>query len=391
MDKVRIGVIGVGNIGSHHVKYIGGGRVKDAVLAAVCDIDPSRLEWVKNNIGPHVKLFNHFDELLESGSVDAIIIAVPHYLHPPYAIKAFEKGIHVMSEKPTGVYTKQVREMNEAAGKSSVVFAAMFNQRTTPVYKKVKDLLDSGELGEMRRVNYTVTSTYRPQAYHNSSNWRGTWSGEGGGALINQYAHKLDLWQKICGMPSRIRGFCYYGKRRAIEVEDELTAYAEYPNGATGLLICSTTECPGTDRLEIAGDRGKIVVDGLDKLTFYRSRESESEFNLKNKIPFAQPEVWTSDIPFEENFIYFEGHIKVTQNWVNCILHNEKLLSPGEEGINMVEIMNAIYLSSWSDNWVNIPVDEDLYYSELQKQINNSRFVKPEVVKIINEDMNRTF
>ena len=391
MNNVRIGVIGVGNIGSHHVKYLESGRVKGAKLSAVCDVDPDRLKWVKENISNLIECFDNFDELLQSGSVDAIIIAIPHYFHPEYAIKAMRSGIHVMCEKPAGVYTKQVREMNEVADGCDVVFGIMFNQRTTPIYTKVKDLISAGELGEIRRVNFTVTDAYRPQAYHNSSSWRGTWDKEGGGALINQYSHHLDLWQRICGMPSKIKAFCYYGKRRSIEVEDEVMAYAEYPNGATGTLICSTTEMPGTVRLELAGDRGKIVAEN-NKLTFFRAQISEPEFNKINANPFGAPDVWECDIPFDsKNFIYREGHIKITQNWVNTILHGEKLLSPGKEGILSVEILNAIYLSSWLDQWIDIPVDEDLYFEQLQERVKESQFVKPEVKKVVMDDMTKTF
>jgi predicted dehydrogenase len=390
MKKFRIGVIGIGNIGSHHVKYLSAGRVKNAELTAVCDIDSDRLNWVKNNISDKIKCYDNIDAFIASGEIDGIIIAVPHYLHPPYAIKAFEHGLHVISEKPAGVYTRQVREMNEAAVKSGLGFAIMFNQRTIPVNKKVYELIQSGELGEVRRVNYTITSSYRNQTYHNSSSWRSTWEGEGGGALINQYAHNLDLWQKICGMPSRVRGFCYFGKRRDMETEDEVTAYVEYPNGATGVLICSTTEAPGTNMLEIAGDKGKIVVEE-QKITFYRTRVTEQEFNKTSKQPFASPEVWVCDVPVTENMIYSEGHIKVTQNWVNSIMFGEELLSPGNEGINSVELINAIYLSSWIDDWVSIPVDEALYYEKLQEKIKNSTYKKPEVVKIIQDNMESTF
>jgi len=268
----------------------------------------------------------------------------------------------------------------------------MFNQRTTPIYKKIRELIAAGELGEIRRVNYTVTDSYRSQAYHNSSSWRGTWDKEGGGALINQYAHNLDLWQWICGMPAKIRAFGYYGKRRNIEVEDEITAYAEYPNGATGMMICSTTEAPGTDRLEIAGDKGKIVMEDKQKLLFYRSRLPEQEFDQNCSNPFAKPEIWTCDIPVDvKDFVYREGHIKITQNWVNAILYGEELLAPGQEGLCSVELLNAIYLSAWNEEWVSLPADADLYYEKLQEKIATSKFVKPETRKVIMSDMSSTF
>jgi predicted dehydrogenase len=260
MKNIRIGIVGIGNIGSYHVQYLSAGAIKGAELTAVCDIAPGRLGWAKG-VNPFLAAFENVYAMLDSGLIDAIIIAVPHYLHPPFAIAAFEKGIVVMSEKPAGVYTKQVREMNEAAKKSGLVFGIMFNQRTTPVYKKLEELVKSGELGDLKRVNYTMSEFYRCQAYYNSGGWRGTWSGEGGGLLLNQCAHNLDIWQRICGVPVRVRAFCGFGKYRDVEVEDEVTAYVEYQNGATGMLISSVSEAPGTNRMELVGDRGKIVVE----------------------------------------------------------------------------------------------------------------------------------
>ena len=392
MHNLRIGVVGIGNIGSHHARYLSNHRVTGAELTAVCDIDASRLDWAAQNIGSQIKCFSDFDDMLASGCIDAVIIAVPHYLHPPYAIKAMEHGIHVMSEKPAGVYTKQVYEMNRKAKETGVVFGVMFNQRTTPIYQKIKNLLDAGELGALRRVSYTVTDSYRSQAYHNSSSWRGTWATEGGGALINQYAHNVDLWQWLCGLPVRVRAFSSFGKYREIEVEDEVTVYAEYANGATGVLICSTTEAPGTDRMELVGDRGKIVVENLDDLKFYRTVEEEQVFNRNNTNPFGKPESWVCNIPVDmTNFVYREGHIKICQNWVNAIQKGEKLIAPGQEGVRSVELFNAIYLSSWLDQWVKIPVDADLYYQKLQEQIQKSTFVKPETHRVVMDDMSATF
>ena len=286
---------------------------------------------------------------------------------------AFDKGLHVLSEKPAGVYTKNVREMNEAAVKSEKVFSMMFNQRTNPLYQKVRELILSGELGEIKRTNWIITNWYRSQSYYDSGGWRATWAGEGGGVMINQSPHQLDLWQWTTGlMPSRVRAFSGFGKYHDIEVEDDVTAYVEYENGATGLFVTSTGEAPGTNRFEVAGDRGKIVVED-GKLTFWRLRQSEREFNREYQGGFGEPECWEIDIP-----VYGKSsdHLGIMRNWVNAILHGEELLAPGEEGIKSLAISNAVYLSSWTDQWVDMPIDEDLYYEKLQEKIKESSFSK---------------
>lgn len=370
MEQVRYVVIGAGNMGTSEVEWIGTGHIKNAVLAGVCDCDPVKLTHVKEKYGDSIKYFKSTQELFEAEDVcDAILVATPHYDHPTIAIEGFKKGLHVLVEKPAGVYTKKVREMNEAAAASNQVFGIMYNQRTNPLYKKVKSLIQEGELGEIRRINWLITNWYRPQSYYDSGTWRATWSGEGGGVLINQCPHQLDLWQWMSGMmPRRIHAFAGYGKMHDIEVEDDVTAYAEYENGATAVFITTTGEAPGTNRLEIAGDNGKVVVEN-GKLEFYRNRISEREFNKAYKGGFGSPECWKIDIPVHG---VETGHTGIIQNFTNAILSGEKLIAPGEEGIKGLSISNAIHLSSWLDDWVELPIDEELYYEKLQEKIKES-------------------
>ena len=379
MEKVRIGVIGIGNMGTSHARNIKSGNVQGAELTAVCDINPDRLMWAKDALGESVALFDNSDAMIESGLVDAVMIATPHYDHPTIAIKAFEKGLHVLVEKPAGVYTKKVRQMNEAAQKSGKVFGIMYNQRTNPLYQKVKDLVESGELGEIKRTNWIITNWYRPQSYYNSGGWRATWAGEGGGVLLNQDPHQLDLWQWICGMPVRVRAFCGFGKFHDIEVEDDVTAYVEYENGATGVFVTSTGDAPGTNRFEISADRGKIVIED-GNLTFWRLRVSERQFNAEYQGGFGKPECWKCEIPVEGKET---GHVGIMNNWVQAILKGTKLLAPGIEGIRGLEISNAMHLSAWLDDWVTIPVDEDLYYEKLQEKIKNSKVKKEAKGKVL--------
>ena len=299
--------------------------------------------------------------------------------HPELAKKAFAKGMHVLSEKPAGVYTKNVLEMNEAATASGKVFSMMYNQRTNPLYQKLRQLIQSGELGEIKRTNWIITDWYRSQSYYDSSEWRATWKGEGGGVLLNQAPHQLDLWQWTTGlMPKRVHAFSSFGKYHDIEVEDDVTAYVEYENGATGVFITSTGEAPGTNRFEIVGDRGKIVVEN-EELTFYRLTQSEREFNATFTGGFGAPECWKVDIPIKgEN----GGHIGIIQNWIDAIVKGTPLLAPGEEGLKGLEISNAIYLSSWLNQAIELPIDADLYYEKLQEKINTSTFEKKSVTSV---------
>lgn len=383
MESVRIGIIGVGGMGSNHAGYLSRGDVPGAKLTAICDSSPDQLARVRAATGDQVVPFEDPDALLASGGVDAVIIATPHYQHPPLAIKAFERGLHVMSEKPAGVYTKQVRAMNAAAEKSGKVFGLMFNQRTLGQHQKLKELVASGELGELRRTNYLITNWFRAQSYYDSGGWRATWAGEGGGVLANQCPHNLDLWQWICGMPTRVRAFCGFGKYHNIEVDDDVTAYVEYANGATGVFITTTGEAPGTNRLEITGDNGKLVLED-GKITFWRNRTPASVFSREWKGGFGSPETWKCDIPFRSGG---EEHVGVTKSWVQAILRGTPLLAPGVEGINGVELSNAMLLSAWTDNWVSIPVDEDLYYEKLQERVRQSAVKKdPSASKAMDVD-----
>jgi predicted dehydrogenase len=372
MDQVRIGIIGLGNIGSGHAGRIIQGEVPECRLAAVCDSNPERLQWAGANFGEAVRIFGDVEALLDAGVVDAVIIATTHYSHPVLAIRCLRSGLHVLVEKPAGVYTRQVREMNEVAAGSGKVFGIMYNQRTHPVYQKLRDLIRRGELGELRRTNWIITNWYRPQSYYDSGGWRATWAGEGGGVLLNQDPHQLDLWQWTCGMPQRVRAFMAFGKYHTIEVEDDVTAYVEYENGATGIFVTSTGEAPGTNRLEVTGDRGKIVVED-GKLTFWRLEVSERQFNREYKGGFGEPECWKCEIPVHGTA---SQHAGIIGDWVKAIQTGSALLAPGVEGINGLEISNAMHLSAWTDGWVELPVDADLFYDKLQEKIAASTFKK---------------
>ncbi|MDF2686502.1 MAG: oxidoreductase [Clostridia bacterium] len=371
MDTVRLGIIGLGNMGSGHIDNIRAGKINNMKLTAICDIDEKKLAAKKELLGD-VKCFSDSTELIKSGEVDAILIATPHYFHPIIAIEGFENGLNVLTEKPAGVYTKAVREMNEAAKKSGKVFGIMYNQRTNPAYQKLREMLQGGELGEFVRANWIITDWYRTQAYYNSGGWRATWSGEGGGVLLNQDPHQIDLMQWICGIPKRVRAFCQFGKYHDIEVEDDVTAYYEYENGATGLFVTTTGEYPGTNRFEVSGDKGKVVIEG-GKFKYYKTSGSVKEYTYNSDKGFGRLDVNTEELSFSGGG---NQHVGILNNFIDAILNGASLLAPGYEGINGLTVSNAMHMSAWTDNWVDIPFDENKYYELLQNKIKNSRFAK---------------
>ena len=368
MDTVRVGIIGVGNMGSAHARSIAGGLVDGMTLAAIADIKASRREWAKETF-PGIAVFDDAIAMMDSGLVDAIIVATPHYFHPVYVTEALKRDIHALSEKPAGVYTKAVREVNELAAKSKATYAIMFNQRTNCVYRKMKEIVASGELGNIRRVNWLITNWYRSQAYYDSGAWRATWDGEGGGVLMNQCPHNLDLIQWICGMPNKIQAFVHEGKWHDIEVEDDVTAYMEYPNGATGLFITSTGDAVGTNRFEIEMDGGKLVVEN-GKLIETKLEMTEQEFSKVNTQGFGRPEGHTFEV---ETDGLDPEHNEVLRRFAHHILDGEPLVADGKEAINGLMLANAMSLSGWLGRAVELPIDEDLFLSELNKRRATSR------------------
>ena len=369
MNEVRIGIIGIGGMGSNHAKMILSGQVPRLRLTAVADVSQSRLDWAKENLPEDIFLFSDGRALIDSGKCDAVLIATPHYFHPEYVVYALEHGVHALSEKPAGVYTKQVRAMNEAAEKSDKVFAIMFNQRTNCVYRKLHEMIESGELGQLKRVNWIITDWYRTQAYYDAAGWKATWDGEGGGVLLNQCPHQLDLLQWLCGLPVKVRAFCHEAKWHDIEVEDDVTAYMEFGNGATGVFVTTTGDAPGTNRLELTFEKAKIVCE-YDRLTYDRLTVNERDFCRTEKNGFAKPQ--TERITVETDGRN-EQHAGVLKAFTARILDGTPLIADGTEGIRALMLSNAMFLSSWLDRTVTLPIDEDLFLAELNKRRSTSK------------------
>ncbi len=370
-DKVRLGIIGIGNQGSSYaLRMVKDNWVPDIQLAAIADINPDRLEWARKQLSPDISYFDDAIAMLDSGLIDACVVSIPHYDHPRYVIECLKRGIHVICEKPAGVYTKQVREMNEEAKKHpDVIFAMMFNQRTNCVYRKMRELVQSGKYGRVRRANWLITNWYRSQYYYDSGDWRATWAGEGGGVLLNQCPHQLDLWQWILGMPKKVQSFMKFGQWHDIEVEDDVTTFMEYEDGHTGVFITSTGDPHGSNRFEVQMDGAQLICEN-NKLYLTELDQLEQEWTKTNKIPFGSVPGKTFEVETDGLNPQHQG---VFEAFAAAILRGEKLVAGGEEGINGLTLSNAMHLSVFLGKPVEMPIDEDLYYEELMKRVATSR------------------
>lgn len=369
MRELRIGIIGLGNIGTAHANCIVSGKIAGAKLSVVCDINPERF-----SLFPDIpNCLNHRD-LISSNVCDGVIISTPHPSHAEIAAECLKAGLHVLVEKPMDISLSRADKLAEIAKNSDRTFAVMFNQRTNPLFIKARDIVSSGLIGELKRSNWTITNWYRTQHYYDSGAWRATWSGEGGGVLLNQAPHNLDLWQWICGMPCEITAFCNVAKYHNIEVEDDCTIYAKYPGGATGVFITSTGELPGTNRLEICGTLGKIVLED-NKLKWWRLKESERTTCFESKNPYPDADCEYTELTSDN---YGGAHREVIQAFVGNILNGTPLVANGVEGVNELSISNAAYLSQWLGNVpVKLPFDKELF-DKLLAEHRTGSFKKPQ-------------
>ncbi|MHB1356103.1 MAG: Gfo/Idh/MocA family protein [Anaerolineae bacterium] len=383
MDNVRLGVIGLGNMGQYHVKYLREGAVSGCILTAVSDAVPARTEALASEMS----VFATSEALIRSGQVDAVLIATPHFAHTTIGIDALQHGLHVLVEKPISVHVADAARLLAAHTDPNLAFAAMFNLRLDARFLQLKRIMVEGRLGQLQRVNWVMTDWFRTEAYYASSAWRATWRGEGGGLLINQAPHQLDMLQWLTGMPVRVRAFCGLGRRHAVEVEDEVTAYLEYANGATGVFIASTGENPGTNRLELVGDRGRLVLEA-NHLTLSQNMVSASEFSRSTSEPFGQPQCKVMELPLETGG---GTHQVITQNFCDAIRLGTPLVAPAEEGIHSVELANAMLYSSLTGQTVELPLDGQAYENQLNELIASSTFRKVTTSESAPADITRSF
>ncbi len=368
MNKVKIGVIGVGVMGRGHLENLA--KAKNAELIAVCDVVKERVDQAAATY--HCASFTDHKALLKAKVCDAVLISTPHYAHTTIGIDALKAGLHVLVEKPLSVHKADCERLLAAYTNKRQVFSAMFNQRTDPLYRKIKYLIEHGDLGQLDRITWIITDWFRTQSYYDAGEWRATWAGEGGGVLLNQATHNLDLWQWLFGMPDQVRGFCKIGRKHKIEVEDEVTAYMEYKNGCSGVFITSTGEAPGTNRLEIIGEHGKLVSEN-GGLRFIRNEVSTNEILKNSPEKYTRPDVWNVQMAMPDQG---PQHAGILQNFIDAIVSGAKLIAPAVEGIRAVELGNAILYSSEMQKTIEMPLDAPAYERMLKKKIKESRIVK---------------
>ncbi|MCE9616253.1 MAG: Gfo/Idh/MocA family oxidoreductase [Lentisphaerae bacterium] len=346
MNPVRFGIIGLG-MGGLHARNLKDGKVPRAVLGAVCDVKPERLKPFAD-----VPQFTSSAEMVRSGMVDVVVVATPHYSHPDLAIEALQAGLHVVVEKPIAVHKSEAERLVRASRPGGPLLGVMLNQRTDPRYRQIRQIMQSGALGNVQRVQWTITDWFRTDVYFRASDWRGTWAGEGGGLLMNQCPHQIDLLQWLFGMPRTVRATCCFGKYHDIEVEDEVTAVFEYPNGATGIFSASTAEAPGVNRLEAAGDRGRLVLEGK-RLEWVRNTVDARTFSRTATDGFSVPSTTSEVFTFSDSG---PQHVGILKNMTDAILDGTPLLAPGADGLPSVELANAMLFSSVRHQQVELPL-----------------------------------
>ena len=384
MDKVRIGIIGMGNMGRFHANDLLDGKVPRGELAAVGSTSPHKLEEYKEK---GVQIFGSGEEMIASGAIDALLIATPHYQHTSLGVAALEAGLHIMVEKPISAHKADAeRLIAAAAARPDQVFGAMFQLRVEPRYQKIRELVQGGELGDLVRVLWIMTDWFRSEAYFQSGGWRAPWKGEGGGVLLNQCLHQLDAMQWITGMPSQVRSHVGIGKWHDIEVEDDVTCYMEFANGASGAFITSSGETPGSNRFEIAGTKGRLILEN-DTLTLTRNEVPSDEWCKTSKIGFQKPETTVEEIPIPGADA---AHATLMTNFVNAILDGEALIAPGVEGLGSVELANVMVYSGLLNESVDLPMDGAAWEAKLNELIAKSTHEK-KVVEVSSEDFAASF
>ncbi len=366
MDKIRIGLVGCGGMGKAHLSAIK--EIEDAVLVGVCDVNKEQADNTAKEY--NCKAFTDYKTFVTKDNIDAVLIATPHYYHPPIAIWAFEHDIHVLCEKPIAVHINDAISMIEAHKKHpELKFGIVFQRRLAPVWKQIKKMIDTGETGQIQRISWIVTTWYRTQSYYNQGGWRGTWKGEGGGVLMNQCPHQLDVFQWLFGMPEQVSAVCEFGRYHDVEVEDDITAIMKYSDGKSATFIATTGEFPGSNRLEIACDRGRILIDNERNITFDRTVEPVSEFT-KTADSWQVPEVWNANVPIRGEDPGYKG---VSKNFVRAIKGEEPIAAPGQEGINSLMLANAIVYSGYKNVSTKLPLDGDEYEAFLKQMIEGCR------------------
>ena len=366
---VRIGIAGIGYIAEEYIKLFTQGRISGAVITALSSRNESHMRETAEKYGLDASLFTDYDAMLKSGCIDMVMICTPHFYHPGMAVRAIEAGIHTMIEKPVGVFPEELDQLTDCVrNHPQVQSGVLYCRRANPVFSKIKQLLSQGAVGDLKRVTWIVTDMYRPQCYFDAVDWRGTYSGEGGGMLMNQVSHHIDLLTWLCGLPERMQAHCYTARQRNIEVENEVSITMEYPGNAIGQFIASTRECPGSSRLELSGSKGQIILDNEKLLTLRTLTVDEQEFAVTTRVPF-------SSVPYTEEVFHFNAadnptvQAMIINNFISALSGEAQVLCPVEEAVKAQQFIQAAYLSGWQKKMLTLPVDQEAYTQELKKRI----------------------
>lgn len=355
---VRIGLVGLGSFGRQHAHWIQ--ALPELKLVATCD----------NAVGPlgaasEPQHFTSYRELHRSGLVEAVLIASPHHTHADIAADALAAGLHVLLEKPIARHLAEGQQLLASGLAPGQHFAVMLNQRMNPAHQQLKQLLEERRLGRLQRINWICTPWFRTQAYYGSAKWRGTWAGEGGGLLMTLCLHQLDILQWLCGLPSSVHAFGAFGKHHEIEVEDEITAYLQFPDGASGVFVGSSGESPGTNRLELVGTGGRVLLnDGT--LSFLENETPSDEFIRTSDDGWAQPKTRIVNLPV--GAVREGGHSRIMRNFARAIRERETLLTPATAGLGSLELAGALLLSMFQKRAVELPLDAAELAQELERR-----------------------
>jgi predicted dehydrogenase len=358
MQPLRIGLVGLGTMGRGHLSKET--ALPEVQIVGVADVDPAAVQSASQTYG--LPGYSSYQELIENGNCEAILIATPHPFHAPIAQYAARHGLHILSEKPIAVTVAEADAMLDAAKKAGVLLGVMFQTRTEPWFKATHDLLASGVIGPIYRSVIVASHWYRTQAYYDSGSWRGTWTGEGGGVLMNQSPHSLDMFIWLGGKPTRVLARTSTRFHR-IEVEDTAEALIDYGGDHTGYLYTSTAEWPGDDRYEFSGERGKLVVNGRS-VRLYRATERVQD-TIDHLAVWGKPTGAWEEIPVEGEP---PGHAAVVVQFARAVRLGEPLVATGEDGVNSLELGNAIMLSGDLNQAVDLPLNRNAYDRFLERK-----------------------
>lgn len=364
---VRAAVIGTGTMGRKYAQMIAAGHVPSMCLAAVVCRSQEAQAWARKTLPDTVQVWDSADALYTAAdSFDAVLVVTPHKSHPQLVQQAFAQGKHVLCDKPSAGSIGPALEMNEAAQASGLVYGMMFHQRMYRKYCRLRELLQSGELGQVQRVMLENSRYFRTWQYHASSGWRSSWDGEGGGALLNQGQHLLDIWQWLFGMPESVYAMIPYGKYNNFLVDDEATLLMEYPNRQTAVLILSTGEGAYTERLEVVGSKGTALLE--DDLLTVRRFAPDTE-TYRRTASCTERQQLQQTVTQEHFGPQEEPYPAMLQNFAQAVLEGTPLAAPGTEGVRALELTDAAYLSAWQGRKVTLPLDAELFERELAAHI----------------------